>query len=153
VWGSYLLDRVAVPGCHSRLGHRVLCEREGERIVEVLSHYLYRAEGVHKAHGDSAPKRRVRAGPRIANTDDPRRHRNAIHNETPVTIEYTTHGEHVSDRLAIKPMCVPRTCGYERRPVLGIAEFLSARSFEEMNTVTDQVPASLGRVSSENEWK
>src|SRR5215831_12860842 len=36
---------------------------------------------------------------------------------------------------------------------LGSRSFFSAWSPEEMNTVTDQVPASLGTVRSANEWK
>ena len=52
------------------------------------------------------------------------RYRDTIHNETPVTVEDTAHGEHVSNRLTVKPMRVPRACGYQSRPVLGIAELL-----------------------------
>ena len=114
----------AVPGRHSRLGHGVLCEREREWVVQVLSYDLCRAEGVHKSHGDSAPERRVGAGPRIAYTDDPCRHRNAVDDETPVTVEDAAHGEHVGDRLTVEPVCVQRTCGDKSRPVLGIAELL-----------------------------
>ena len=90
----------------------------------LLSYDLYRAEGMHQAHGDPAPERRVRAGPRVAYTDDPCRHRNAVHDETPVTVEDAAHGEHVGDRLTVEQVCVQRTCGDESRPMLGIAEFL-----------------------------
>src|ERR1700680_4071502 len=110
------LDRVAVPGRHSRLGHEVLCEREREWVAQVLSYDLCRAEGVHKSHGDPAPERRVGAGPRIAYTDDPCRNRNAVHDETPVTVDGAAHGEHVGDRLTVEAVCVQRTCGDKSRP-------------------------------------
>jgi len=89
---SIELDRVAVPGRHSRLGHGVLCEGEGEWIVQVLSYDLCRAEGMHEAHGDPAPERRVCAGPRVAYSDHPCRYRNAVDDKTPVTVEDAAHG-------------------------------------------------------------
>ena len=46
------LDRVAVPGRHSHLGHGVLCEREREWVVQVLS---YRAASGF-ARCDSNPR-------------------------------------------------------------------------------------------------
>ena len=57
------LDRVAVPGCQPRLGHGVLCKHQREGVVQVLLNDLYRAEGVHEAHGNPARERGVRAGP------------------------------------------------------------------------------------------
>jgi hypothetical protein len=46
--------------------------------------------------------------PRIAYADDPCRHRNAVHDETPVTVDGAAHGEHVGDRLTVEPVCVQR---------------------------------------------
>ena len=90
----------------------------------MLSYYLYCAEGVHEAHSDSTPERRVRAGPGVAYTDNPCRHRYVVHDETPVTIEDAAHGEHIGDRLTVEPVCLQRTCGDESRLMLGIAELL-----------------------------
>ena len=56
--------------------------------------------------------------------DDPCRHRNAVHDETPVTVDGAAHGKHVGDRLTVEPVCVQRTCGDESHPVLEIAELL-----------------------------
>ena len=156
------LDRVAVPGRHSRLGHGVVCEHERERVVQVLSYDLCRAEGMHEANGDPAPQRRVRAGPRVAYTDDPCGYRNAVHNETSVTVDGAAHGEHVGDRLTVEPVCVQRTCGDESRPVLGIAQLLQrlvargdvhgyrpgarvAGEREERKRMEDGKPVELGR--------
>jgi hypothetical protein len=66
------------------------CEHERERVVQVLSYDLYRAEGMHEAHGDPAPERRVRAGKRVAYNDDPCGHRNAVHDETPVNFLFVS---------------------------------------------------------------
>ena len=121
------LDRVSIPGCHSRLGHRVVCERERKRVVQVLSYDVYCADGMHKAHGDPAPERGVCAGPRVAHTDDPRCSGNAVHDETPVTVDDAAHRQYVGNRLTIEPVEVQRARGDESCPVLGIAQLLQRR--------------------------
>jgi hypothetical protein len=93
-------------------------------VAQVLAYDSCRAEGVHKSHGDPAPKRRVRAGPRIAYTYDPCRHRNAVHDETPVTVGGAAMG---STSVSGSPSS---QCAYNGHaatrasPVLEIAELL-----------------------------
>jgi hypothetical protein len=81
------LHRVSIPGRHSRLSRGVVCERELKRVIQVLSYDVYCADGMHKAHRDSASTGGVCAGTRVAHTDDPRCDGNAVHDKTPVAVD------------------------------------------------------------------
>src|SRR6266851_4355030 len=114
------LDRVSIPGRHSRLSHGVVCEREHKRVVQVLSYDVYSADGMHKAHGDPAPTPRVCAGPRVAYTDDPRCDGNAVHDETPVAVGDAPQRKYAGDRLTVEPLGVQWARADESCPVLRI---------------------------------